>query len=233
MYIVSKFKDYYDVGVSYGIDKKLYFGRSTSKIDKKISMSKPITIEYKEKDRQYQIVFNFMMICFCKRAYPLIEVMIKEEGFDGFKVIHSNIFYTIESLLQFVEKYYPSFFDSDDCILDGYYHINRLLYLESFFKEGLSEREEEIFYLYKVPYYLLQYAEDGEGCILLPQLKQYKFIKAVPPMQAFQEISMFLGTLNIKEDNTLQIDDKYLAQGKGFDCYSFKKMPSKRKVKHC
>ncbi len=41
-------------------------------------------------------------------------------------------------------------------------------------------------------------------------------------MQAFQEISMYLGQLDLTEDNTVQIEDKYLAQGKGFDCYSFK-----------
>ena len=29
------------------------------------------------------------------------------------------------------------------------------------------------------------------------------------------------------------IDDKHLAQAKGFDCYSFKKAPTKRKPKEC
>ena len=72
-----------------------------------------------------------------------------------------------------------------------------------------------------------------EKITLLPQLKQYKFAKVVPPMQAFQEISMYLGKINSVEDNTVTIDDKYLAQGKGFDCYSFKKMPSKKKIKDC
>jgi len=28
-------------------------------------------------------------------------------------------------------------------------------------------------------------------------------------------------------------EDKYLTQGKCFDCYSFKKMPSKRREKKC
>jgi hypothetical protein len=52
-------------------------------------------------------------------------------------------------------------------------------------------------------------------------------------MAAFQEISMFLGSLNLGEDKTVQIEDKYLAQEKGFDCHSFRKSPSKRKQKKC
>jgi len=52
-------------------------------------------------------------------------------------------------------------------------------------------------------------------------------------MQAFQEISMYFGQLNLAENTIVQIDDKYLAQGKGYDCYSFKRMPSKRRVKRC
>ena len=35
------------------------------------------------------------------------------------------------------------------------------------------------------------------------------------------------------EKKLIDLEDKYLAQGKGFDCYSFKKMPGKRKVKSC
>ena len=101
----------------------------------------------------------------------------------------------------------------------------------------------KLFDLYKMPYFYVESRydlkeKDNRWCIstdtiLLPQLKQYKFAKAVQPMPAFQEISMYLGKLNAVEDNTVTIEDKYLAQGKGFDCYSFKKMPSKRKEKSC
>jgi len=52
-------------------------------------------------------------------------------------------------------------------------------------------------------------------------------------MQAFQEISMYLGQLNLAENTIVQIDDKYLAQRKGYDCYSFRKMPTKGGALKC
>lgn len=93
-----------------------------------------------------------------------------------------------------------------------------------------------------MPYFLLEMftEKDVNGCTypkhkntLLPVLKALRFAQVKSAIDAFQEISMFLGRLNTQEDNTVSIGDKYLAQAKGFDCYSFKKEPEKKPRKKC
>ena len=64
----------------------------------------------------------------------------------------------------------------------------------------------------------------------LPILKEYQFSKAVPPMEAFQEISMYLGRLKHKELEC-EIEEKYRIKGHGMDCMSFRK--SGKNTKKC
>lgn len=54
-------------------------------------------------------------------------------------------------------------------------------------------------------------------------LSQYDFQRAMPPAQAFQELSMFLGNFAPENKPMVQIEDKYKIQEHGFDKWSFRK----------
>ncbi len=59
--------------------------------------------------------------------------------------------------------------------------------------------------------------------IVNPILKAYDFAKIVAPEQAWQELSMFFGTVVMPERNTAQVSDKDRHAQHGFDKHSFRR----------
>ena len=248
MKIISKFQDYYDIGIAYGVDEKLRFVRQSTEVKTSLSTKTTAIINYKKASLNYKIILYFELIVFCGTIFPYVRVVHKQIYTRDKKLYtrdeEQDFFYSLESLNIFFVKKYKA--------------LNEIKYSQAYYNHGwrsetLEDRIKEffmgvytemltIFDKYKVPYFSIEqsyifnennYMRINYTCKLLPQLKAYKFAKIVPPMQAFQEISMYLGQLDLAEDNTVTIEDKYLAQGKGFNCYSFKKMPTKKKVKRC
>lgn len=249
MKIISKFQDYYDIGVAYGVDEKLRFERETIELKSEIKTRSTIKIVYRKQTQNYRAICHFDVVLFCNNIYPLVHIIIDKIDKKDKKFIYATVAneycYSMQEIDEVIANYYKPIKEIKDAYTKiGYcYWWGDTLdaYIGEHFKVKPSKymellKQHKVPYLYKKSRYRLD--EKGVGhidksMILLPQLKQYKFAKAVSPMQAFQEISMFLGQLDLAEDNVVTIEDKYLAQGKGFDCYSFKKMPSKRKVKSC
>lgn len=63
-----------------------------------------------------------------------------------------------------------------------------------------------------------------------PILKDIQFQKLVDPYTAYQELSMFFGSVFANdEDNMVSISDRDKAVSKGFDKWSFKKPPTKKR----
>jgi hypothetical protein len=207
-------------------------------------------IVYRKQEQYYRILCHFNVMLFCGKAYPLVHVKVesitKKDKKFFYKLVDEEYCYALETLDNYIKQYDRPI----DEVNDTYEELGYSYYYTSNFKKYVQghfdkkyDKYIKLFDLYKMPYFYVESRydlkeKDNRWCIstetiLLPQLKQYKFAKVVPPMQAFQEISMYLGKLNAVEDNTVTIEDKYLAQGKGFDCYSFKKMPSKRRGKEC
>jgi hypothetical protein len=56
-----------------------------------------------------------------------------------------------------------------------------------------------------------------------PMLKPLDFARALPPEQAWQELSMFFGTASMPEKTTIQISDKDRHAQHGFDEHSFRR----------
>lgn len=76
---------------------------------------------------------------------------------------------------------------------------------------------------------------DDKGCplptrwlIKNPILKDFDFGKLIDPYTASQEIEMYLGRLATNNTPPMPVgSDKVIAESKGFDKYSFRKLPSK------
>ena len=70
--------------------------------------------------------------------------------------------------------------------------------------------------------------------IVNPVLSNWQFYKVIDAYLAFQELEMFLGGVLAGEDNPMAgISDRDLAEAKGYNCMSFRKDPTKRKIKPC
>lgn len=68
----------------------------------------------------------------------------------------------------------------------------------------------------------------GEIALINPKLSNFKFGKAVPSTQAYQELSMFLGNIAAPDNTPITISDKDRIAQHGFDKMSFRKAPTKR-----
>jgi len=247
MKIISKFQDYYDIGIAYGVDEKLRFKRESHVVSTKRTNGTYICHRYKKDGHQYRATFYYNYIGFCGTLYPFIhlhiERVMKKEKVFYYETKENLYLYDIEDFKKTLQDHVVAGEEielSKAWVGNSWKRRNILDDMEEFYSEKHDEMEK-LFQVYKEAYFVVEHTcvmYEGKSfaekkITLLPQLKQYKFAKVIPPMQAFQEISMYLGKLNAVEDNTVTIEDKYLAQGKGFDCYSFKKMPSKKKVKTC
>ena len=247
MKIISKFQDYYDIGISYGIDEKLRFIRETYTISDKDTYGSYTIHRYRKGKHNFRATFYYNYIGFCGEIYPFIHIHI-EKTVRKNKLIHylpehSIYSYSIDEFEKNLSLYVVP---SEEIVLPKKWvgkHWKRRNILDKVNNFFITKNTEivKLFKIYKKAYFVVEHycifhknkVTMRKKIIVLPKLKQYKFVKVVPPMQAFQEISMYLGALDLVEDRTVTIDDKYLAQGKGFDCYSFKKMPSKRIIKKC
>lgn len=59
------------------------------------------------------------------------------------------------------------------------------------------------------------------------RLADFSFARAMPPAQAYQELSMFLGNIAAPDNTPITISDKDRIQQHGFDNMSFRKYPTK------
>jgi len=250
MKIISKFQDYYDIGIAYGVDEKLRFERVSKEMPTIVQeLRSIIKVVYRKQSQYYRILCSFNVTLFCDKAYPLVYISVekikKVNKKFTYELADNTYCYDLNGVDEYISEHYKPLDEiKDDYERLGYSCWNRNT-LKKYVKEHFTQdfaQSLSLFDVYKKPYFYLESIRrvDEKGfehtetkTILLAQLKQYKFAKAVPPMQAFQEISMYLGKLDLTEDNMVTIDDKYLALGKGFDCYSFKKIPKKREKKIC
>jgi len=61
------------------------------------------------------------------------------------------------------------------------------------------------------------------------RLKELDFAKIFNPIKAYQEITMFMNNLAVPIKPIPKISDVTMAEAKGFNKYSFRKDPTKKK----
>lgn len=228
MRIVSKFSDYYDLGVSYGIDKNIYFDRKLENVlDNNF-----ISTRSREKTINEATYFFYPgIIGFCGKLYPFVFIRKYEKIVGRIrqdeKLLDEKFIYEKEELIKYIgltekERSY------------SYFLPDTLFDYSSIEKDNLKS----IFSKYKTP--IFSYAGitfDGydvpdairmsSGLNINPILSKFKFSLVKDAIVAFQEISMYLGALKHPEIETTDMDDKIIAQSKGFNCMSFKKQGKK------
>jgi len=244
MKIISKFSDYYDCGLAYGIDEKLVFVRKSSFVKETHYGLSHYYATLTKNDKKIRASFKCKVMGFCGKFIPFVHIMIEEvtkkDKVFHYKLIYETYAYEMESVDSFLRCYFQPL---EEIVVDEtrWYSTKLRKVLERFFYKKYKN-DDALFIKHQVPYLLLEMVTmtDKNGrlctqyrCQLLPCLKEFRFVKARAPMVAFQEIGMYLGGLNQTEDDTIMIEDRYLAEAKGYDCYSFKKMPEKRNVKKC
>ena len=225
MLIQSKFRDYYDNCIGFGIDKTVVYKRETSSKNLPPQYHKKYVPEeeavraacdgwgpditpclYQDSDprrqRRQGLAIGVIGVAgtlykFCRRDY-----------WDEGEIVH--MFYTADSMDDELKKKKIRLFG------EGTYG--------DAFGAPLVRDNTNIFLRLGVPAFVAY----RDHLILNPCLKDYDFGKIKDGTSAFQEISGFIaGTLNTANALPMVTDDKSLAYSKGFDDKSFRKEPTK------
>jgi hypothetical protein len=226
MYIVSKFRDFYDSAMTYGIDKECVYNREQKEI--KLERFRDIMLPSGHEWNQANGITmraDPAVIGFCGKLYPLIHISYSpsNSAFDQF-------FYDAESYIDFLAKHttgidrgrrYFSWFERGD--------IRYERSVKEFFSYK-APKVEGFFLEHKVPVFIVMSPMRNLKLVLNPRLELYRFMRVMDPASAFQNIYMYkAGVLGNTEKEITVISDKDKLKQHGFDDKSFKTLKGDKK----
>lgn len=250
MRINSGFHDYYDVVMGEGQDQSLVYQRHKTE---ELMESFPFHSYYNYSHRENSpIQVKSHHIGFCGKIYTVLEMFPTKFGALNTKEArdHRRWCYTLEDVDGFVKTNFKSD-DVANYFAKGYawaYNYRRHNF-ETFFKkeeefrQSVERRAAPLFENLR-PIFVAEYdpvwekigkwgsKQTSAGKIAFNcSLKQYEFYRIFPPFQAFQEINMWLSNQAVPIKPIPEIPDETMAEIKGFDKWSFRKEPGKKKRK--
>lgn len=222
MRIISNFKDYYDIGMTYGQDPALIYLRKTEEVPvedrlRKIITASPYCISYP--GRPYGIELDVHLIGFCGKLYPFVgyrnAVHIKGNLVDF--IVSQNDIFECELIKTAINKSLSKWSEfGSQFTLKSY---------EKWVKYATTIDVTDSFISIQAPVFIVSRLS-GDKIILEknPRLKEIGFQSVKSPVVAFQEIAMFLGSTLVSErEIPLKVSDTVLRDKHGFDEYSFRR----------
>jgi len=241
MYIITKKKDYYDgVAGTMGIDKSIVYDRQIIEFGeddmptifrRKIGFwgirhrENPFReLAYHRTKKEYRDVCDehaYFIIGFCGKLYvgwKLYRIIDKYNG------VSTEITYDLEYIKSILEErsWHGSLEDS-------------LNYVQSYDAINIFRELNAPVFVYDSDYnrtFMMgnTYNNHHPNFIINPTLKNYEFGRKFDAVQAFQEISMFMGgVLGKGEKEIVEVADKYKIAQHGFDKWSFRKESNEKK----
>lgn len=213
MRIISKFQDYYDSALGYGVDMTQVLPRKTETIF--LSREHGAHI-----GRHNKLLLELFIVGFCGEFFQGVKIEYDTYHSKSFGSDWSEIVYSREELDQCVKEREETgrYFNNDR-------RFNKLL------KEPVN-LDKEMFFEHKCPFFVIEHEFiHGKGwqkiLSLWPCLKNYKFQKVKDPFTAFQEISQYyFGVIGCTEKDICVVSDKDRLDQRGFDPkYGFRKRP--------
>lgn len=261
MHIISDFQDYYDIGLSLGIDKALTFVRKTEYSNgealipnlkaktgwrkpswRDLVCSKVLGIPSDFNSPVFGVGWatpnssdlEAFFVGFCGKFYPLLRYRTK---FGPDIETEYDYLYSESDVIEALDKSPFNHTRYRGRVGHGYFTSHGKTDFElalMFIRKGPIEKIEPFVEL-KAPILLLKLTTTSSFDSPLeinPVLKELKFFRCIDPYMAFQEVSMFIGgVLGVGEPDTLQISDTDMRDAKGFDERSFKTPPGKKRRK--
>ena len=235
MKIVSKFRDYYDSGMGYGMDNSRIFMREESTI----AGSLPIT--YKKRtalDDVFGVCPNINLgnsqdsfsayissfgIVFAGKFYPGVEV--KKHYLD-----EANQFYSLESLLRHVEK--VGLVDMIKKKESSWEKTTPLDDLKLLFNLSGSDLVRDWAIQNKIAIvtdWTVHLPHRPNKCLMLnPNLKNLQFQKLFDPITAYQELDMWICGVLTEPDLPNPVPDIQKVANHGFDVKTSFRKPKQK-----
>jgi hypothetical protein len=221
MRVISKFKDYYDGVMKTGMDREVVYVRE----NKEIELEESYGVDFSTQNSPRYSNIELVILGYCGKIYKIYTVTTslnteKEKhvfhDFESFRKFMMR--YQIASKWDFEKRrYYPSDYQKFEA-LDG----SRLI---------------ELFHKYQTPLFIVshihRYRTKSKTTLTLgPCLKDLEFYQIKDTYAAYQDIFQYVaGTLNRPENKMVEISDEDKVSKHGFDKWSFRKLPTKKKDK--
>ena len=215
MRIISKFHDYYDCIQRTGQDlETIYFRERREEHQSKYQVSTT--------ERKFRNAFHWARsyIGLCGKFYPMMLVRVDKYPQD----IH-GICYNVDELDILVEEHYNQ--------KDTYFHSTKVW--DDFTRPKMAElfkvkTDNDFLLERRAPVIILTEVKKKKNCVVNGCLNDYEFYRMMDPFTVYQEIYMYIsGVLGQQGKSIPEIDDKTLSEAKGFDKWSFRKEPSKKR----
>lgn len=188
MRILSKFHDYYDIGLGLGYDSHVDYIRTPREVIFKDGASPEKEFFGKLRFRSYyhySTHLEYIVIGFCGEFYPL--VIATEDS-------KKTYCYSLEELSAVIE-------------------IQRWSGNKEFYETVKSLKNDQLFIDNYSPIVIV----DGAKATWNGFLKPYQFMRIIDPYQAFQKIEMFLGNMAAPEKPIPKRSDIEKVKSHGFD----------------
>lgn len=236
MKIISKFHDYYDTALGYGVDETVVYIRKQETYDLYPKVKNLLNFPNHLPIGEFRIArgnsegqrlrITSHILGFCGNIIPFVKLKVS----DAFNDDATVYCYDIESIDNLMEKWglADQFSRNKHHLTYIYYGAKRSSVL-AFLNSGVTNLD--IFFELGNPIFVSKFNISSQENVIVtnPCLKKYNFQTYMDPFSAFQEIDMFLsGVLGQAHPPITQISDKEMAKKKGFGHkYAFKKEPKK------
>lgn len=198
MRIVSKFRDYYDIGLGLGYDSHLDYIRTPRemKFDEEGRPEDKSTKEFFKKlnfrsHYNGSVYLEYRIIGFCGVFYPLVIATKRRNMLPA----ETKYCYSLEELASVIE-------------------ITRWSRYKEFFDTVGALKNDELFITNYSPIVVV---ELGNKATWNGALKPYSFFRVVDAYQTFQRIEMFLGNMAAPEKPMPKQTDIEKVKSHGFD----------------
>lgn len=247
MRIISEFHDYYDSVQAQGQDQTVVYIRK-KKEDTVKEWPFPACRAISWSWSRAQLKCRQSIIGFCGKIYPVLELDIG----SGTRPYHrpalddaTTLCWNLEDVDAFVEAHYKKKEIAGYRQTKGYNrqwnHASRRVSFQEFFDECARKQEAfiELFRENRSPIFVADYRKQwwspkfgwktDHKIEWNAELKEWKFYKIFDVYSAFQEIYCFMSGLAVPLKPIPDIADKVMAEAKGFNKYSFRKDPTKKR----
>lgn len=228
MLILSKFHDYYDTAIAFGVDKTIVYDRKQEELERHSVLRFDRSSRYSSHQilsDKHVYTYQRHVIGFTGNIYPILEITkYTKRWSQADREIETKFFYNNTELEQYFNdeemKNTISWWSGFEDLPFG--KVNT----KTFFSQDTWSKYKDTFIKHKVPVFLLS----NEELVLNPTLKDYKFAKIKDPFTAFQDIMQYIsGVLGVGEPNMVDISNNDMRDKKGFNNWSFKTHPTDAK----
>jgi len=228
MRIISEFHDYYDSVQSQGQDQTVVWIRKPKQITiPDFPFPKLTRIWWRSSPK---FTCSRIIVGFCGKIYPVLKLKMEEK--------ETVICHTLADIDAFIKEN----FNTRELTLYNrrkgfhkYWNVKRTSFIK-FFNECKQKQDtyQKWFIDNHSPVFVARHRlwlDTKKSSITFnAKLKGYEFYRIFDTFSTFQEIAMYYGgVLGGVREHVPDIDDKTLASAKGFDKFSFRKDPTKKR----